>query len=256
MMLHPELSGRGWPSDARMLRPVKLAERVAMAIVHDIAARGLAPLAMLPPEAELLATYGVGRASLREALRLLEVQGLIVMKPGPGGGPMVAGVDSRHFGRMLTLYLHVAGSTFRDVLAARMAIEPVMARLAAERRDGGHLAKLDQFLAHPPDPAVRPLRQMRSSLEFHAMVNGMSGNPVLDLFGQAVRHVYTDRQQGLAYPDHLRERVIREHAEIARAIRDGAADDAERLMREHMSEFVSVSTARYPGMFDELVDWF
>jgi len=246
----------GRPPTPRLLRPTKLAERVAMAIVHDIAEQRLSPQSMLPSEAEMLVQYQVGRASLREALRLLEVQGLIVMKPGPGGGPMVAAVDSRHFGRMVTLFLHLRNSTFRHVLEARLVLEPVMARLAAERRDGAHLAQLEEFLAHPPDPDVRPLRQMRSSLEFHAMVNGMSGNPVLDLIGQSIRDIYTDRQLGLAYPDHLRERVIREHAAIAVAIRDGAAADAERLMREHMRDFVAVSLARYPGMFDELVDWF
>ena len=77
--------------------------------------------------------YGVGRASLREALRILEVHGLIKIKPGPGGGPMVDQVDSRDFGRTTSFFFQVLGATIGDLLEARTVIEPMMARLAAQR---------------------------------------------------------------------------------------------------------------------------
>ena len=73
------------PAMAR--RADKVSEVVARAIVHDIVSRGLEPGATLPSEAVMLARFQVGRASLREALRILEVHGLITIKPGPGGGP-------------------------------------------------------------------------------------------------------------------------------------------------------------------------
>lgn len=237
-------------------RATKLSELVAREIVHDIAARKLAPNTMLPSESAMVEQYGVGRASLREALRVLEVQGLITIKPGPGGGPMVAGVDSRHFGKMTTLYLMLAEATFGEVLQARMVLEPVMVRLAAQRRDEEHLATLNEYLAAPqPSPHLLPIHHLATSTEFHAMVSGMSGNPVLDLFGRAIRHIYADRQHGLTYPEDARERVVREHVAIAEAIRDGEAELAEHLMREHMAEFGQYSASRYPGMLDETVDW-
>src|SRR6516165_7115435 len=68
------------------LRNVKRSEMLAQEIVEEIIAKGLNPGDLLPPEAEMLSHYGVGRASLREALRLLESQGLVTLKPGPGGG--------------------------------------------------------------------------------------------------------------------------------------------------------------------------
>src|SRR5690606_29541472 len=106
-----------------------------------------------------------------------EVQGLIVIKPGPGGGPMAAGGSSRQFGKMASLHLHLAGATFRDVLEARVVIEPVMARLAAERRDPESVSRLEAFVADPqPDPDVDPVEQLRSGTEFHGMISGMSGN--------------------------------------------------------------------------------
>lgn len=240
----------------RRVRVRKLSEVVAREIVDDIAARGLRPNTMLPPESVMLEQYRVGRASLREALRVLEVQGVIAMKPGPRGGPMVVGVESRQFSKMTTLYLHLTAATFGDVLQARMVIEPVMVRLAAGRRDPGHLRQLDEFLASPqPSPHALPTQHLSTSTEFHAMVSGMSGNPVLDLFGRAIRDMYVDRQYGLTFPEDARQRVLDEHVAIATAIRDGEAARAETLMRDHMEEFGRFSASRYPGVLDEIVDW-
>ena len=79
----------------------------------------------------MMAHYDVGRGSLREALRMLELNGLVSLKPGPGGGPVVEAVNPAVLGRMLTLYLHVEGATYRELVAARLAVEPTCAGLAA-----------------------------------------------------------------------------------------------------------------------------
>ena len=68
-------------------RSVKTSEAVMVLLVRDMVARGLTSGDRLPTEAEMMRQYGVSRASLREAIRLLEVQGLITLKPGPGAGP-------------------------------------------------------------------------------------------------------------------------------------------------------------------------
>ncbi len=70
-------------------RNVKRSEVVAHRIAQAIASDGLIHGDRLPPESAMLSQYGVSRASLREALRMLEVQGLLNLRPGPGGGPIV-----------------------------------------------------------------------------------------------------------------------------------------------------------------------
>ena len=116
-------------------RPAKTAETVAAAIVRDIVSRNLSPGDTLPSEAAMLAHYRVSRASLREALRLLEVQELIRLKPGPGGGPIVTSVDPRNLAKMTTLYLHLGGATYRELFEAVLVMSPISAERAARHSD-------------------------------------------------------------------------------------------------------------------------
>ena len=116
-------------------RTMKTSERVALDIVHDIVAQGLGTGARLALEAAMAQQYGVSRASLREALRLLEVQGLIHLKPGPGGGPAVGTVEPANLARTASLYFHLGAATYGQLMQAQVLIEPLCAQLAAQHPD-------------------------------------------------------------------------------------------------------------------------
>jgi GntR family transcriptional repressor for pyruvate dehydrogenase complex len=245
------------PSPSRPIaRGEKIFELVARDIIRHIAAEGLPPGSMLPSEAQMLDQYDVGRASLREALRVLEVHGLITIKPGPGGGPVVAQVDSGDFGRMATLYFQVGGATFRELTEARLVMEPVMARLAAQRRDPERMEELKRVLDESRRaPLAIDESYLRTTRDFHSVVTGMSGNRVLDLFGSSLKEIFTDRVAGMLFPASRRRQVVEAHEAIAKAIFRGEASRAERLMREHMEEFVDYVRKRHPGLMDEVIDW-
>ena len=81
----------------------------------------------------MLEEYQVGRGTLRESLRFLELQGIISLKPGPGGGPVVERPEATSLATSLMLLLQFADAQYRVVAEARVALEPTMARLAAER---------------------------------------------------------------------------------------------------------------------------
>jgi GntR family transcriptional repressor for pyruvate dehydrogenase complex len=229
----------------------KISSVIAREIVHDM--RGKPPMTMLPAEAAMLEKYQVGRASLREALRVLEAQGIIIIRPGPGGGPMVAAVDSSDLARMSSLYFHLAGATYNEVLEARMALEPVMARRAAEREDRESLGELEALLTRPqPEDEAEYLLQ---SSGFHSVVCGLSGNRVLDLQVRALKDLFADRIEGTTFPGAARERIVNDHRRIARAIISGNGARAEKLMREHMIEFLAFSVERNPGVLEETVQW-
>src|SRR2546422_2612683 len=99
----------------RLRRVLKTSELIARDIILDIFEGGLKAGDALPPEASMLKQYEVGRASLREALRLLEVQGLVHIRAGATGGPVVGAATAENLARMLTLFFGLAGATYEDL---------------------------------------------------------------------------------------------------------------------------------------------
>lgn len=242
------------PDGHQLPRGEKVASRVARLIVEDIVESGRLPGDALEPESLMLERFGISRASLREALRILETQGLITIKPGPRGGPSVGSVSSRDFGRMATLFFQVMHVTVGDVLEARLVLEPVMARMAAERHD----PELNELLRanvaeHRIDMDDRAW--IAVTHEFHAMVCGMSGNPLLNLLALALKDIYTDRVAGYVFPAEKRDHVWETHGAVAEAIIGRDAATAERLMHDHMAKLAEFFEARYPGLMSELVHW-
>jgi GntR family transcriptional regulator, transcriptional repressor for pyruvate dehydrogenase complex len=80
--------------------------------------------------------YAVNRESRREGLRLLEVQGLITLRRGPGGGPVVDRLDPANLGRISTLYYHLAGGTYAELFEAWAIAETILAERAARNPTG------------------------------------------------------------------------------------------------------------------------
>src|SRR5579859_3364903 len=98
-------------------RPKKTAILLAQKIVRGIVNEGLSPGSMFPPEHEMIEDFGVGRATLREALRYLELQGVLVFRAGPRGGPMVVAQSSRQLANTLALILALDGTPYSDIMA-------------------------------------------------------------------------------------------------------------------------------------------
>lgn len=201
----------------------------------------------------MLQEYRVGRGSLREALRILEVHGLISIKPGPRGGPTVDQVHSETFGRMATLYFQADGVTFHELLEARLIMEPMLAGLAAQRRDPQLIAELAQF--DDADSADDDDQFARDADEFHQLVALMSGNRIMSLLGQSLSDILRDRLSSTLFPRSRRRDVLTVHGAIAGAITSGDPELAERLMREHVEEYAAYVKRRHPGILREVVDW-
>ncbi len=247
-----------WHVEPRALRgyPRKTSEYVARRILADIVSRGLRPGDQLSPEAMMLEEYGVGRPSLREALRILEVHGLISIKPGPRGGPMVGGVDPADFARTMTLYFQLANATFGHLMQARLLLEPVMCGLIAGSRDPRAMAMLQASLDQAAGVDLADDRTYASVVaDFHSVVASVSGNPVLDIISRGLKEIFTDRVTTALNPSETREQVRRDHERIARAIFSGNAKLAERLMREHLEQTWELLQRRQPRLFDEQLIW-
>lgn len=237
-------------------RRLKLSEMIAAQILDEITSKDLVEGDSLMSEAAMLQIYDGGRASLREALRILETSGLLTIKAGPNGGAVVGAVDPVAFGRMASRYFQMSGATIRDLIDARLILEPAATALAAERRDQRGVEILQEWLDHQDEVKLSDdSTYMSDAHDFHSIILGMSGNVILDLIALSIKDVFNSRVRSAIYPPSARKRVQEVHKEIADLVLSGQGEAAGKLMREHLEEFAAYATRRLPGLLDDTVSW-
>jgi DNA-binding FadR family transcriptional regulator len=236
---------------------------VARLIVREIASNQLGPGSVLAPEHVMARQYGVGHPAVREALRLLEAQGLIVVRPGVGGGPVVGTPSGTDFAQTMTMFLQANGTKVSQLNDAVAAMEASCATLAARRVvDGTHDPDLleavqeishNDLLSDETDDAF-----ITHGGAFHRAVRELAGNYIVDLVADSIGHLFSERAGGSGgrhfKPEHRKE-VARTHVQIARAITQGNVSRAHRLTFEHMLAEADYVASLYPGVLDEVIDW-
>lgn len=232
----------------------KLSARVARQIVDYVVANRIPAGSTLPLERQMIAQLGVSRGTVREALRMLEIHGLIALKPGPSGGPVVGEMGGRQLGLASTLHFHMAGATFREIWEARLTMEPVMARLAAERLSPATQERLAAALEHGRERAHGPAADYVAAVsDFHTTVSAMSGNKVLDLWAVSFAEIWKVHTRGLDFPEAERPPVFDAHDAITQAVLDGDGERAYDLMYRHNAEMLAYVDQRFPGLLDAVV---
>jgi GntR family transcriptional regulator, transcriptional repressor for pyruvate dehydrogenase complex len=234
------------------LRSLKTSESVARDIVDDIVVRRLREGDNLPPEAAMLQQYGVSRETLREGLRLLEVQGLISIRRGPGGGPIVGAIDPANLGRVSTLYYHLVGATYAELFEAWVVSDRIIAELAAGNPDRQLVrAAMEPYLElHGPDDEALEGFVVRH-VEFHTVVGSLARNKVLQLSLMAIGQVVTHHVASNVDPRDVRNTIEHDHSAIAKAIVAGYRTKARDLMEAHLRSITAhYQTVLGPQMND------
>ncbi|MDI2129385.1 FadR/GntR family transcriptional regulator [Yinghuangia seranimata] len=236
-------------------RGPKSSQRLAHVLAQPILSGEVREGDRLPNEQEMMALYGAGRPTVREALRLLETRGLIVLKTGPGGGPIVRRPPKDSLSEGLSLVLQVEGASFADVTDARIALEPMIARRAAERITDEQLAQLDDSVRrlrdHPGDHAVFVAENQR----FHTLIAEAAQSVVLDVFVRTLQTIADGVRVGVQYSARKQAAIATAHAAIVDALRDRDPERAERAMRDHLAEAERYWRHRYPELMTRPVQW-
>lgn len=247
--------GRETNGSSSDVRAPKTSESTAAAIVADIVSQGLAVGDRLPPESEMLASYGVSRESLREALRILEVQGLIYIKRGPGGGPFVSALNASYLARTATLYFNLSGATYAEVFETWAMLEPSLSAKVARLPD--KRLKQEAFAPYMDyDPETHGRDEVFSNMnDFHAVIADLSGNRVLTLLTQAVNHIVVDHVLNDMDPVSESDRLVHSHVDIANAIIACRPVKAASLMEKHITEVTDLFRDRNPQRMQDPIEW-
>jgi GntR family transcriptional repressor for pyruvate dehydrogenase complex len=201
---------------------------------------------MLPPERTLSETCEVSRATVREALRILEVQQLVRIRPGRGGGAMVRHPSPELVADSMDMMIRSRSMGLNDLLEARHAIEPASARLAALNRDDADLTVLEQANADLVS-AINDshVKYNQANIEWHTAVVHASHNVVLVSVMDALsRSIYRSTDMEAVLTRAVREETAASHLKITEAIRKRNGEAAARRMAGHVTSAAEVLRSR------------
>jgi GntR family transcriptional regulator, transcriptional repressor for pyruvate dehydrogenase complex len=213
----------------------KVYEQVAEQLLAQIGARHFVPGAPLPSERELTESFGVGRSSIREALRMLESQGVIT---SANGGTFVVAEAANPLNSSLQLVFALDGEAgIHDLFELRRIIDCEAAALAAERRRDVHLHAMRTAIEEMEEALAangRDERFIAADLRFHLATAEATGNRLIVYSMQAARDVVTRALEQVVHVPRSPESAIVEHRAVLEAVSARNPDWARNAMREHL----------------------
>jgi len=193
-------------------------------------------------EPELIERFGVSRPSLREALRILEAEGLITVVRGAAGGVVVHEPDQRMTARTAALVLQARNVSLADVYDARSLIEPTAARVVAQSRSRRSAANdLRALIAEQQAVIDDPVRFGAANAQFHQRLVALSGNQTLSIVAEMLQEIVARAVTAVSQADggkdsvSTRRRGIRSQERLTALIEAGSGPEAEEHWRSHMT---------------------
>jgi GntR family transcriptional repressor for pyruvate dehydrogenase complex len=218
----------------------KVYAQIAEQLLGQIGTRRLKPGDVLPPERELTEAFKVGRSSIREALRMLESQGVI--HAANGGAFVVADAANPLQNSLRLLFALDDQAGMHDLFELRRILECEAAALAAKRHDERHLAEMDaatEQMAASLREAGRAETYIEGDVGFHLAVADATGNRLVTHTMDAVRDVLWRALSAVYHIPHSAESAVVEHRAIRAAIAAGDAGRAHDEMRLHLARVES-----------------
>jgi len=235
--------------EARLINPIKktriheeIADRIRQLILDRTLPRGRP----LPSERVLAQRFGVSRGSVRDALRTLEIVGLLEMRHGQGTFPQELSVD-----RLVTPLASVL--TYQrdlqdELMDVRRMIEPAMARVAAARVTGEDVAELERVLQAQKRKIGASQSAIAEDTAFHAALARATHNQVAVRLMQTLNDLLEGSRKLTLHQKGRPERSLRGHEAIVDALRRRNPDAAERAMQDHINQIAELLNKEAGGV--------
>ena len=221
----------------------RASEDVIAQILDAFYSEGLQPGEWLGTEADLAQRFNVSRVTIRDAVGALSARGLIDVRVGARGGLRIATSDPDRLIDAFSIQLRLMGLTREELFEAMSAIEPVTARLAAQRATDEQLEQLAGLVERSRLVLDDPKEFTTLSVAFHQSVADLSGNRALRASLAAVRSTQL-AHLGPFTTLAVAQRVAHIHASILEAIAARDGELASQRMREHLEALSSASAAQ------------
>ena len=211
-------------------RNASLAKTIVHEIARLVAVGKIKPGDKFPSESVLAEQMGVGRSSIREAFRVFQILGVTEAKPGRGTllvntAPLFALTNWSEF---------TSTDLINDIVEARLALEPLIAAMAARRADAAGIRRIGDTIEAGRRAIGNEAASIQTSLDFHTAVADASGNQTLLLATRLLRSLYFESTRfSRRYPQSY-ETLLADHEKIFAAIRDRNPKAAMAASEKHM----------------------
>ena len=237
-------------------RRLKLSERLARQIASEILRDLPTPGTILSDEKQMADRYGVARSTLREALRLLETWGLLSVKAGRTGGPLVTTPSPSDLGLHVGVVMQADNATLGDVLEAREVMDGLMARRAALFISDTQLEEIAICLQAMRRAIDEPSTFELHTSRFHEILVAASKNPALAVLSGSLRTVANRALKGLRYSEAWRGESVALRRSLLRALAAGDPAQAEKQALDFRSASRRYIESLDPTIFDRAIDIF
>lgn len=202
----------------------------------------------LPAEKVLAKQFGSSRTSVREAIRSLEETGLVAVRRGFGGGAFVIDGDLRHVTDSLSTLLRLRKISIHHFTEARLALEPWIAQLAADRITEDELAQIRRHIGKHVEAIEAGRFHATADLGFHRMVAETSKNPALVLVFNSIADLMVEEVIARLEMDAATNRSnLAFHERLYHALERHDSQAARTIMHEHVLEVQDRLRRLLPG---------
>lgn len=225
-------------------RKQRVFERVRDAILDDISAERLKPGDRLPSERALAENFDIGRHAVREALRTLEMSGVLRFSNGASGGAFVREKSGDGVGKSIRDMIVLGRMPLEDLMAVRVNLLVQAAELAAERADDADFAAIDANIAETQRCLALddPVATITPLVDFNRALGRASHNLVLSMLIDSVAEIVADFLK--VYQLRSEIELVAPRVAIVAALRARDAGEAARILRSHYEQTTRFVLAR------------
>ena len=219
----------------------RLPEKAANMIKSWIVTEKLKPGDRLPREDELIEKFGMAKSTIRESMRILETQGLLKSKTGPGGGVFIDNVSEARSQALLRNFFYFRELTVAGIYQLRISLEPELAASLSGRLTEEQIGELREHITkyeEPPHNLEEEKYHHIESLAFHTMLANFSKNELLGFTVRFMIQLLSDLTtfKRLYDPPNyvLWSKGYDHHNRLIQAMEIGHAEEARHIMKSHM----------------------